>query len=91
MMMLLEAVLLLVSALAIGIIGNIAGIGGGVFLMLIFLFWLRIDPVTAGGLSLLTIIASTSAGSAVNSEKGSIDPGFFPCCDLKNFMVKLYG
>ena len=77
MMMLLEAVLLLVSALAIGIIGNIAGIGGGVFLMLIFLFWLRIDPVTAGGLSLLTIIASTSAGSAVNSEKGSIDPSLF--------------
>ncbi len=74
MMILIEAAVLLVSALAIGIIGNIAGIGGGVFLMIIFLFWLRIDPVTAGGLSLLTIIASTSAGSAVNREKGSIDP-----------------
>jgi len=77
MLIIYEAIVLLVSALAIGVIGNIAGIGGGVFLMLIFLFWLRIDPVTAGGLSLLTIISSTSAGSIVNRGKGSIDPELF--------------
>jgi uncharacterized membrane protein YfcA len=77
MVFLLELLLLFFSALAIGILGNVAGIGGGVLLMLIFIFLLGIDPVVAGGLSLLTIISSTAFGSLINREQGSIDKRLF--------------
>lgn len=70
-----EIIVFLISAMGIGIVGNIAGIGGGVFMMIIFLFIFRISPVIAGGLSLITIVASTVAGSAINREQGSIDGG----------------
>ncbi|MEM3205230.1 MAG: sulfite exporter TauE/SafE family protein, partial [Candidatus Micrarchaeaceae archaeon] len=71
------AMVFLFLALGVGVIGNIAGIGGGVLLMLVFLFAFKINPVIAGGLSLLTIIASTVAGSAVNARQGAIDKRLF--------------
>lgn len=77
MVFLLELLLLFFSALAIGILGNIAGIGGGVLLMLIFIFLLDINPVAAGGLSLFTIISSTAFGSLINRGQGSIDKRLF--------------
>ncbi|MDG7045162.1 MAG: sulfite exporter TauE/SafE family protein [Nitrososphaerota archaeon] len=77
MVFLLELLLLFFAALAIGILGNVAGIGGGVLLMLIFIFLLGIDPVVAGGLSLLTIISSTAFGSLINRGQGSIDKRLF--------------
>ncbi len=77
MVFLLELVLLFFSALAIGILGNIAGIGGGVLLMVIFIFLLGINPVAAGGLSLFTIISSTAFGSLINRGQGSINKRLF--------------
>lgn len=77
MAFIIEALLLFISAISIGIVGNMVGIGGGVLLMIIFLFLLRIDPVLAGGLSLLTVIASALSGSISNREQGSIDGRLF--------------
>ncbi|MEM3201405.1 MAG: sulfite exporter TauE/SafE family protein [Candidatus Micrarchaeaceae archaeon] len=77
MEILYEAIVFLFLALGVGVIGNIAGIGGGVLLMLIFLFAFKINPVIAGGLSLLTIIASNAAGSAINVRYGAIDKHIF--------------
>jgi uncharacterized membrane protein YfcA len=68
-----EVIVFLFSSLASGVVGNIAGIGGGVFLMIIFLFAFKINPVIAGGLSLITILASTIAGSTINKKQGAID------------------
>ncbi|MDG6928210.1 MAG: sulfite exporter TauE/SafE family protein [Nitrososphaerota archaeon] len=76
-MLLALLILLFMTALAIGIVGNIAGIGGGVLLMLIFLFIMGLNPVLAGGLSLITIISSTLAGSMLNREQGAIDRRLF--------------
>jgi len=70
-------IIFLISSIAIGIIGNIAGIGGGVFLMIIFLYIFNINPVISGGLSLITIVASTLAGSNMNMKQGAIDHSLF--------------
>jgi|GEM_PF-1059443 len=70
-------IIFLISSIAIGIIGNIAGIGGGVFLMIIFLYIFNINPVISGGLSLITIVASTLAGSNMNMKQGAIDRSLF--------------
>ncbi|MCL4371871.1 TSUP family transporter [Candidatus Marsarchaeota archaeon] len=77
MMLLYELAVFFIAALGISIIGNIVGIGGGVFLMVIFLFAFKLSPVFAGGLSLVTIIASTAAGSVFNSKEGAISRSLF--------------
>ncbi|MFP3279147.1 MAG: sulfite exporter TauE/SafE family protein [Candidatus Micrarchaeota archaeon] len=73
----LELVLLFITALAVGIIGNIAGIGGGVLIMAIFLFLFRINPVLAGGFSLVTIITSAAIGSLSNLRQNAISRNLF--------------
>jgi len=77
MLISLELVLLFITALAVGIIGNIAGIGGGVLIMAIFLFLFRINPVLAGGFSLVTIITSAAVGSLSNLRQNAISRNFF--------------
>ncbi|MGC8581668.1 MAG: sulfite exporter TauE/SafE family protein [Thermoplasmata archaeon] len=72
-----EIIIFLVSSIAIGIIGNIAGIGGGIFLMIIFMYIFNINPVISGGLSLITIVASTLAGSNMNVKQGAVDKSLF--------------
>ncbi|MGC8645870.1 MAG: sulfite exporter TauE/SafE family protein [Thermoplasmata archaeon] len=72
-LILLEILLFVTIALSIGIIGNIAGIGGGIIIMIVLLFLLRIDPVTASGLSLVTILASAAVGSASNYRQHAIN------------------
>jgi uncharacterized membrane protein YfcA len=73
----LELVSLFITALAVGIIGNIAGIGGGVLIMAIFLFLFRINPVLAGGFSLVTIITSAAIGSLSNLRQNAVSSSFF--------------
>ena len=77
MLISLELVLLFITALVVGIIGNIAGIGGGVLIMAIFLFLFRINPVLAGGFSLITIITSAAVGSLSNLRQNAISRNFF--------------
>jgi len=77
MLISLELVLLFITALAVGIIGNTAGIGGGVLIMAIFLFLFRINPVLAGGFSLVTIITSAAVGSLSNLRQNAISRNFF--------------
>jgi len=77
MLISLELVSLFITALAVGIIGNIAGIGGGVLIMAIFLFLFRINPVLAGGFSLVTIITSAAIGSLSNLRQNAVSRNFF--------------
>ena len=77
MELLTEILIFLATAFAIGSVGNIAGIGGGVLLMVVLLFVFKMNPVLAGGFSLLTIIASTVAGSAFNAKAKAIDKRLF--------------
>ena len=77
MLISLELVLLFITALVVGIIGNIAGIGGGVLIMAIFLFLFRINPVLAGGFSLITIVTSAAVGSLSNLRQNAISRNFF--------------
>jgi uncharacterized membrane protein YfcA len=69
----LEVVLFVVIALLVGVIGNIAGIGGGIIIMIVMLFFLKIEPVTASGMSLVTILVSAAVGSASNYRQHAIN------------------
>ncbi|MEM0202053.1 MAG: sulfite exporter TauE/SafE family protein [Candidatus Micrarchaeaceae archaeon] len=72
-----EAVTLFATALIIGVIGNLVGIGGGVLLMIILLFVFKISPVIASGLSLATILVSAMVGSVSNMKQKAINKGLF--------------
>ena len=47
MELLLETAIFLATAFTIGAVGNIAGIGGGVLLMVVLLFVFKMNPVLA--------------------------------------------
>lgn len=72
-----EYLVLLSLAAGVGILTNVIGIGGGVILMLVFLFVLKINVVVAGGLSLLSILAGTAIGSVISRKQGAIDTRIF--------------
>jgi uncharacterized membrane protein YfcA len=55
--------MLFFTSISVGIIGNIIGIGGGILLVPFFLLYMHLSPVKASGLSLFTILASSSGGS----------------------------
>lgn len=61
-MLLLILLAVFFIALMVGVIGNIAGIGGGVIIVIFLVYLFRLSPLDAGGLSLLTIIFSTLSG-----------------------------
>ncbi|MEM0134879.1 MAG: sulfite exporter TauE/SafE family protein [Thermoplasmatales archaeon] len=73
MIIFLEVVLFLSVALVIGVIGNIAGIGGGIIIMIVLLFFFKVDPVTASGMSLVTIFVSAAFGTISNMKQHAVD------------------
>ena len=56
-------VILFFTSISVGIVGNVIGIGGGILLVPFFLLYMHLSPVKASGLSLFTILASSSGGS----------------------------
>ncbi len=77
MLVLYEVLALLFTALAIGIIGNLVGIGGGVLLMVVLLFGFNIPPIMASGLSLLTILVSAGIGTISNAKQKALSRMLF--------------
>ncbi|MGC8699615.1 MAG: TSUP family transporter, partial [Candidatus Micrarchaeia archaeon] len=77
MLFLYEILLLFATALVVGLIGNLVGIGGGVLIMIILLFGFKMQPVLAGGLSLLTILASASVGTLSNIMQRALSKELF--------------
>ncbi|MGC9205257.1 MAG: sulfite exporter TauE/SafE family protein [Candidatus Micrarchaeia archaeon] len=77
MLFLCEMLVLFATALFVGIIGNLVGIGGGVLIMVILLFGFKMQPVVAGGLSLLTILASASVGTLSNIRQKALSRTLF--------------
>ncbi|MCL4373985.1 MAG: sulfite exporter TauE/SafE family protein [Candidatus Marsarchaeota archaeon] len=77
MLVVYEAVLLLITALVVGAIGNLVGIGGGVLIMVVLLFLFKLNPLIAGGLSLITILASATVGSVSNVRQEAISRSLF--------------
>ncbi|MEM0147126.1 MAG: sulfite exporter TauE/SafE family protein [Candidatus Micrarchaeaceae archaeon] len=72
MLLSIEALLLFATALAVGVIGNLVGIGGGVLIMVVLLFAFRISPLIASGMSLVTILVSAAVGSLLNMRQHAI-------------------
>jgi uncharacterized membrane protein YfcA len=77
MLILNEALLLLFTALTIGVIGNLVGIGGGVLIMIVLLFVFKVSPVVASGMSLTTIFVSTTVGTMLNIRQEAVSRGIF--------------
>ncbi len=69
----IDSIILFFTAIAVSAVGNIAGVGGGVLLVPFFIFYMGLNPVAAGGLSLITILASTIGGSYMNFKEGAVD------------------
>lgn len=72
-----EVITLVITALAIGVIGNLVGIGGGVLLMIVLLYVFKISPLVASGLSLATILVSALVGSVLNIKQNAISRRLF--------------
>jgi hypothetical protein len=74
---------LFITSISVGIVGNTIGIGGGILLVPFFLFYMHMPPLEASGLSLFTIVASTSGGSLKFIKEKIIDFRLF-------FMIVLF-
>lgn len=77
MLILDEAMLLLLTALAVGVMGNLVGIGGGVLIMIVLLFVFKVSPVVASGMSLTTIVVSATVGTMLNIRQEAVSRGVF--------------
>jgi len=66
-------IVLFITSISVGIVGNTIGIGGGILLVPFFLFYMHMPPLEASGLSLFTIVASTSGGSLKFIKEKIID------------------
>ena len=73
----LTAIIVLAVALVVGIIGNIAGIGGGIIIVIFLIYVFKLSPLDAAGLSLLTIVFSSLSGLIQNTRKGLVDMRLF--------------
>jgi uncharacterized membrane protein YfcA len=75
--LLLVASGIFILALLVGVIGNVAGIGGGVILVLFLIYLVHLGPLDASGLSLLTIVFSTLSGFIQDFRKKLVDKKLF--------------
>ena len=64
---------LFITALFVGIVGNTIGIGGGILLVPFFIFYMHLSPLESSGLSLFTIMLSTTGGSYIFYKDKTID------------------
>lgn len=64
-------------AMFIAFLGNMSGIGGGVLLVLFFLYYLGLSSVSASGLSLIAISTSSIVGSYSNIRQGFVNLHLF--------------
>ncbi|MBI5882627.1 MAG: sulfite exporter TauE/SafE family protein [Elusimicrobia bacterium] len=62
--------LLAVFGFLIGILGSVMGVGGGVFIVPLLVLWLKVPVHQAIAVSLVAIIATSSAVASVNVERG---------------------
>ena len=72
-MLLLLLFAIFAIGLAVGILGNISGIGGGVMIVLVLVYGYGFKPIDAAGMSLLTIVFSTFVGFVQDTRKGLVD------------------
>ena len=66
----LTILMLMVSGFFIGVLGSVLGIGGGVFIVPLLVLVLKLPIQQAIAVSLVAIIATSSAVAAVNVERG---------------------
>lgn len=69
--------LILLIVLSMSVLGNITGIGGGIPVVLFFVYYVHLSPVLSTGLSLFMIILSTVVGSSSNLRSGVVDTKLF--------------
>src|SRR5512144_2043574 len=68
-----HAIIYLVSGAATGLVGAMLGLGGGVFLVPLLTLALGVPIRAAVATSLISVIATASASSTVNLEKGLVN------------------
>lgn len=69
-MTLLSALLLAALGAAVGLMGSVFGLGGGIFVVPVLVLYFKLPIHSAIAASLVTIIATSSAVAAVNVERG---------------------
>ena len=72
-MLLILVIAIFAIGLAVGLLGNISGIGGGVMIVLVLVYGYGFKPIDAAGLSLLTLVFSTLIGFVQDIRKGLVD------------------
>lgn len=76
--MLLDLILIILAlGFAVGLLGNITGIGGGVMIILLLVYGFGFAPLEASGLSLLTLTFSSLIGLVQNTRKSLVDLKLF--------------
>ena len=76
-MLLLLLIAIFALAFAVGLIGNISGIGGGVMILLFLIYVFNFSPLDAAGLSLLTLVFSSMTGFIRNARQNLVDIRLF--------------
>ncbi len=61
------------AGLLAGFVGGLLGLGGGILLIPLFVFWLKVPLKTAFGTSLITISIMAVPGSIIHYLLGHID------------------
>jgi uncharacterized protein len=69
----LPTLILIISGAATGLVGAMIGIGGGVFLVPLLTLVLGVPIRTAIAASLISVIATASASSTINLERGLVN------------------
>jgi uncharacterized protein len=69
----IPTLILMISGAATGLIGAMIGIGGGVFLVPLLTLFLGVPIRTAIAASLISVIATASASSTINLERGLVN------------------
>jgi len=69
----IPTLILIISGGATGLIGAMLGLGGGVFLVPLLTLALGVPIRTAIAASLISVIATASASSTINLERGLVN------------------
>lgn len=69
--------ILFLTSAVIGFIANLVGLGGGILLVPFFIFYMHLSPVESSGLSLSTIIFSSTSGTIKHLKEKIINKKLF--------------
>jgi len=69
--------ILFLTSAVIGFIANLVGLGGGILLVPFFIFYMHLSPIESSGLSLSTIVFSSTSGTIKHLKEKIINKKLF--------------